>query len=122
MNITTHYIDTHWELKSYCLQTHYLPKDHTGENIAEVLAELLQQWELKDNKLVGITTDSGANIKLACALLNWTRLSCFGHNLNLVVEKGLNDGRIQRGLRVCRSAVAAFLHSWKKQKDLVVVQ
>ena len=109
-------------MTSYCLQTHYLPKDHTGANIAEVLEETLQQWKLEDKKLVGITTDSGANVKLACSLLNWVRLSCFGHNLNLAVEKGLNDTRVLRGLRVCRSAVAAFSRSWKKQRDLVVAQ
>ena len=95
-------------MTSYCLQTHYLPKGHTGENIAEVLEETLQQWKLEDKKLAGITTDSGANVKLARSLLNWVRLSCFGHNLNLAVEKGLNDTRVLRGLRVCRSAVAAF--------------
>ena len=80
-------------------------------NIAKVLEETLQQWELHDKKLVGITTDSGFNVKLACTLLSWTRLSCFGHNLNLAVGKGLNDGRVQCGLRVCRDAVAEFSHS-----------
>ena len=115
---TTVLNDSNWELKSYCLQTHYVLQDHTGE----VLEETLQQWALKANKLVSITIDSGSNIKLACTLLSWTRLSCFGHNLNLAVEKGLNDRRVQRGLRVCRSAVAAFSRSWKKQRDLVVAQ
>ena len=71
---------------------------------------------------MGITTDSGSNVKLACTLLNWTRLSCFGHNLNLAVGKGLNNRRVQHGLRVCRSAVAAFSCSWKTQRDLVVAQ
>ena len=40
----------------------------------------------------------------------------------LAVEKGLNDRRVQRGLRLCSSAVAAFSQSWKKQRDLVVAQ
>ena len=44
---------------------------------------------------MGITTDSGSNVKLAYDLLRWNRLSCFGHNLNLAVGKGLNDGRVQ---------------------------
>ena len=122
ITFTVHFNNGSWELKSYCLQTHYLPEDHTGTNIAEVLEETLQQWELDDKKLVGITTDSGSNVKLACTLRNWTRLSCFGHNLNLAVGKGLNDGRVQGGLGVCRSAVAAFSRSWKKQRDLVVAQ
>ena len=84
-----------------------------------VLAET-QQWKLEDKRLVGITTDSGSNVKLACELLHWNRLSCFGHNLNLAVGKGLNDSRVQRALRVCRSAV--FSRSWKKQRDLVIAQ
>ena len=55
-------------------------------------------------------------------LLNWRRLSCFGHNLNLAVGKGLNDTRIQRTLRICRGVVAAFSRSWKKRRDLVAAQ
>ena len=77
ITFTTHFIDSSWELKSFCLQTHYIPEDHTAANIAEVLEETLQQWELEDKKLVGITTDSGSNIKLACTLLNWTRVELF---------------------------------------------
>ena len=122
ITLTCHFIDRSWELKSLCLQTHYIPEDHTAENISAVLAETLQQWKLEDNRLVGITTDSGSNVKLACELLHWNRLSCFGHNLNLAVGKRLNDSRVQRALRVCRSAVAAFSRSWKKQRDLVIAQ
>ena len=122
ITLTCHFIDRSWELKSLCLQTHYIPEDHTAENISVVLAETLQQWKLEDNRLVGITADSGSNVKLACELLHWNRLSCFGHNLNLAVGKGLNDSQVQRALRVCRSAVAAFSRSWKKQRDLVIAQ
>ena len=119
---TCHYIDSQWEKQSFCLQTHYIPQDHTGENIKEALLATLIQWNLDQSKQVGITTDSGSNVKSACELLNWTRLSCFGHNLNLAVEKGLNDSRVQRVLRLCKSIVAAFSRSWKKQRDLGVVQ
>ena len=69
-----------------------------------------------------ITTDSGSSFKLACELLNWRRLSRFGHNLNLAVGKGLNDTRIQCTLRICREVVAAFSSSWKKRHDLVTAQ
>ena len=77
---------------------HYLPQDHNATTIKEVLTETLELWKLEAAKLVGITTDSGANVKLACEFLNWKRLSCFGHNLNLAIGKGLNDNRIQRAL------------------------
>ena len=122
ITFTCHFINQHWELKPHCLQTHYLPQDHNATNIKEVLTETLQLWKLDTAKLVGITTDSGSNIKLPCELLNWRRLSCFGHNLNLAVEKGLNDTRIQHTLRICRGVVAAFSRSWKKRRDLVTAQ
>ena len=119
---TCHFINSKWEMQSFCLQTHFIPQDHTGENIKEALSATLLQWNLDQSKQVGITTDSGSNVKSACQLLNWRRLSCFGHNLNLAVEKGLNDGRVQRVLRLCKSIVAAFSRSWKKQRDLAVAQ
>ena len=40
MTFTVHFISGSWELKSYCLQTHYPPEDHTGTNISEVLAAM----------------------------------------------------------------------------------
>ena len=91
-------------------------------NIKEVLAETLQVWKLEPSNFIGVTTDSTSNMKLACELLNWQRLSCLGHNLNLPVNKGLNDSRIEHALRVCRELVASFSRSWKKQRDLVLVQ
>ena len=74
MTFAIHFIDTDWDLVSHCLQIHYLSHDHAGTNIAEALEESIQQWELEPEKLVGITTDIGLCIKLACDLLNWTRL------------------------------------------------
>ena len=101
ITLTCHAINQEWELKSYCLQMHYLPQDHTAVNIKEVLTETLQLWNLEPGKLIGVTTDSISNVKLAYKLLNWQRLSCFGHNLNLAVNKGLNNSRVERALRVC---------------------
>ena len=53
-----------------CLQTYYIPEDYIAENISEVLVETSQQWKLEDIRLVGITTDSGSNVKLACELID----------------------------------------------------
>ena len=103
-----HFIDTNWELKSHCLQTHYLAVVHTGANIAEAFEDTIQQWDLEADKLVGVATDSGSNIKSACNQLGWDRLSCYGHNLNTAVRKGLNDRRVQH---VCRNIVSAFSRS-----------
>ena len=104
LSYTIHYIDKNWTMSSKCLQTHYMPEAHTAVNLQEALNSSLEHWNLDPDKQVAITTDSGANIKLACELLGWQRLSCFGHNLDLAVNKGLGDGRmrVDTVLRKCR--------------------
>ena len=74
-----------------------MPEAHTGINLQEVLTSSLNQWNLDSEKQVAITTDSGANIKLACELLGWQRLSFFGHNLDLAVKKAGADLGFLRG-------------------------
>ena len=120
--LTIHNVDSTWKLRSHCLQAHYTPEDHTGENLQDALSITLQEWHIDSQKLFSITTDSASNIKLACEMLGWLRLSCFGHNLDLAINKGLNDHRIDRVLSLCRKVVSAFSYSWKQKRDLKVVQ
>lgn len=86
LSLTVHYIDN-WELCNKCLQTSYFPEDHTGEVIANGLREALSAWNLREDRQVCMTTDSGANVVKALALNRWTRLQCFGHRLHLAIGK-----------------------------------
>ncbi|KAK0144040.1 Zinc finger BED domain-containing protein 1 [Merluccius polli] len=122
LSLTVHFISEEWLLQSHCLQTSYFPEDHTGELLAAGLHEALDSWGLSEEKLVAITTDNGANIKKAIELNNWTRLQCFGHRLHLAIERGVKDDRIQRAVGVCKEIVSAFSYSWKKRRDLAIVQ
>ena len=63
----------------------YLPEDHTCAQLQDALSVTLEQWNLNEKKVMAIATDSASNIKLACQLLKWRRLSCFGHNLDLTI-------------------------------------
>lgn len=52
-------------------------------------------------------------------------LSCFGHNLNLAINKTMKIQRVEDAVRSCRKVVEAFSRCWKKkwefqqkQKDL----
>ena len=91
ISYTVHFITDDWKLSSYCLETMFLPQDHTGENIAEVLESILESWNLKIDHKVCLTTDNGANVVSAASILGLTRLSCFGHNLNLAVTNATKD-------------------------------
>lgn len=87
LSLTVHFIDQDWKLVSLCLQTVYFHEDHTGEAIADRLADALTSWGLREDRQVCITTDSGTNIIKAAELNRWTRLQCFGHRLNSAIGK-----------------------------------
>ncbi|XP_038155642.1 E3 SUMO-protein ligase ZBED1-like [Cyprinodon tularosa] len=122
ISLTVHYITDDWSLNSNCLQTSFFPEDHTGENIASGLKQFLQEWKLDEAKQVCVTTDSGANVVKAVALNKWTRLSCFGHNLHIAVERSMRDSRIDRAVGVSKKIVSLFSHSWKRQRALKAAQ
>ena len=61
----------------------------TGEQLQDALSMSFDEWNLNSSKLV-----AGSNIKLACQLLKLKHLSCFGHNLDLAINKGLKDNQI----------------------------
>ncbi|XP_055051262.1 E3 SUMO-protein ligase ZBED1-like [Misgurnus anguillicaudatus] len=122
ISLTIHFIDNEWGLKTRCLETAYFPEDHTGEVIAEGLKEALLSWGLIEDKMVCITTDSGANVVKATSLNNWTRLQCFGHRLHSAIGAAGKDKRVERAVGVCKKVVSSFSYSWKKKSALSKAQ
>ena len=76
ISYTIHYIDAEWKLQSKCLQTHFLPEDHTSDILADSLTTTLDTWILKAENQICLTTDNGINIVKAAHDLQWCRLSC----------------------------------------------
>nr|XP_055053943.1 E3 SUMO-protein ligase ZBED1-like [Misgurnus anguillicaudatus] len=122
ISLTIHYIDANFNLNTKCLQTAFIPEDHTGQNIAHALREAVAAWGLNEEKLVCITTDNASNIKLAAEVNGWMRLQCFGHRLHLAIENAMKDSRIDRAMGVCKKLVSSFSYSWKKKRDLAEAQ
>ena len=83
MSFTRHFIDDNWQLKTFCLDTVPILDDHTGQNLANTVQDILGNWELDSVNLICATTDNGSNFVSAFTILDWTRISCFGHNLDL---------------------------------------
>ena len=54
--------------------------------------------------------------------MNALRISCFGHNLDLAIKKGLGNTRVQRAVARCHSLVVLFNCSYKKTRDLKLKQ
>ncbi|KAM4590974.1 E3 SUMO-protein ligase ZBED1-like [Odontesthes bonariensis] len=124
MTVTVHFLASDWTLKTRCLETVFMPQNHTAENIAEALHSAFDAWSLDQNKLACITTDNGANIVAAVRKLQWTWLNCFGHNLHLAVTNAMASvkDRTGRAMGLCHSLVSAFSQSWPKRRDLAKAQ
>ena len=118
LSFTIHFIDDKWELKIFCLDTVLILQGHTGQNLAKAVQDVLANWELDSANLICATTDNGSNFLSAFNILNWMRVSCFGHNLDLCVNKAIQLDRIQRALGRCHSLVSVFNRSWKKKPGL----
>ncbi|KAM9456199.1 E3 SUMO-protein ligase ZBED1 [Clarias gariepinus] len=120
MSLTIHYISADWSLHSKCLETRYVPDNHTADTLGENLKSAVADWGLDEHKLVCITTDNGANIVAAIRDLGWPWLNCFGHNLHLAVSHGLDSNKDQtaRAIGLCKGLVNTFNLSWLKRRDL----
>ncbi len=111
--LTVHYITGEFSLQSHLLETKEFPESHTGENIAEELEGILQEWNLPLDRLSAVTTDNGSNIVRAADILGWQRMPCFSHTLQLAVEKAMSLPEVSRALARCRRLVSHFNHSSK---------
>lgn len=120
LSFTVHIVDqVEWELRSFCLDTVPLFADHTGETIADTIQDILLNWGLNVDNLIATTTDNGSNFVSAFHnILHWPRISCFGHNLDLAINKGLKIDQVQRAVSRCHALVSVFSRSWKKTRDL----
>ena len=73
------------------------------QNIAEAILDICENWGLSRDNLVATTTDNGTNFIAGMAQLECTRISCFGYNLDLAINKSLNITRVQRTIGRCPS-------------------
>ena len=112
LSFTVHFIDQQWNLCSCCLDTAPLFDDHTGQNIADTIQNVLSNWGLRAESLIATTTDNGSNFVSAFHnILEWPRISCFGHNLDLAINKSLMITRVQRAIGRCHSLIELFSRS-----------
>ena len=120
MSVTAQLISSDWELKSWCLGCFEMLVDHTGDELKEALYDILDEWNLDKHRLAGITTDNASNNVKAFANLQW--LPCFGHNLDLSVNKALQLEHVSSTLGKLRKTVSGVNGSTKRKRKLLTKQ
>ena len=93
--------------------TKEVPEAHTAENLAEVLEQAIEEWELA-SKVYGFTTDNEMNmVNTVINHLRVIHLPCIGHTIQLVVEKAFCLQDIESALRKVLKLVGYFRKSSK---------
>jgi len=64
MTVTIHHVDSAWNMHSYILATREDQYRHTAENIRNMVAEVLAEYEVNQSGIVYVT-DNAANMKAA---------------------------------------------------------
>ena len=81
LGVTIHYLKNFTKMKSGCLGCIPLHERHTADYLKRSLQELLQEFNLTNEKLTAIISDGEAAIKKACIELSGkdTHLVCIAH-------------------------------------------
>lgn len=122
ISLTLHFLDEHFKLQSMCLNCRHLAENHTGNNLKNALIEMINEWNIAENKIISCTTDNGANILSSMRLLNWSHVPCFGHTVNIGVSKIFSDKLLEKILEKVTSIQKKMAHSWKITRELNKIQ
>ncbi len=108
VTITAHYIAEDWSLSSHVLQIRVMYESHTGSNVAELLCNVVTEWDIAE-KDPALVSDNEANMDVAAQLAGFLRVKCYTHMLNLASQRALKLPAVARILARVRR-VTGFFH------------
>ena len=122
ITVTCHFITEEWVLQSAVLETAHVDEAHTSVNLASILKQITDRWEITD-KVCCVVTDNASNIKGAIRIHKWNHLSCFAHTLNLIVSDSLRDtDEVASVIKLIKNIVSYFHKSSKASDKLGIIQ
>lgn len=119
ITITCHCINQNFSLENYLISVEQADFKKTAENVKNFIFDILKKiFDFKEDEYLKFltdqnftfVTDNGTN--LVAALRNFNRISCAGHNLNLVLEyffKSLGEEhKYNKTIIMCKELVSYF--------------
>lgn len=83
--VTVHYI-YQGKMEMNVLSTEVVYDSQTGPVVAKEIASVVEQFQLGE-KIVAATVDNASNMDVALRNLDFLKVGCFAHTLNLAAQK-----------------------------------
>jgi zinc finger BED domain-containing protein 1 (E3 SUMO-protein ligase ZBED1) len=120
--VTAHGISKSFAFESFLLDIASMKKDETGTNIAELVKEILEAWEIDLSQIVAGTSDGGSNVKKAIKRdLDLLWIYCLAHALNRSIRVGL-DKEPSRSLIKKTKRISKFFRNSPKASKVLLEQ
>ena len=123
--VTIHWIDDNWELISATLSCNEHSGEQTGIESRRILKEAWEAYGLKEEHLVGVTTDTAANMNSAGILYPCPHHYCLAHVLELTTKLAFEDENIpgtDGAMKAARHVVGHFKSSSQATQKLLDAQ
>ena len=108
LSLTTHFVDSSWEMISCVLATAPFPEHRIAVNIVEKVKQVTKEYDLEIDRLLAVVHDQCSNMQLAGEMLceesgNCQSISCAMHHLQLCVEDGLAIPTVSQAIGATKS-------------------
>ena len=122
LGVTCHYISEEDTLNTTVLGVEHFPLNHTADNLAHAMTQIIQEWGIK-HKVSCLVTDAAANRKACARVLQVRHSICVAHALNLIVRKSFDQVPVLADLREkARKIVTYFRTSTTGKERLGQIQ
>ena len=123
ISLTCHFVDANFVRNNLMLNVSLFNTDHTADNIAAKIQEMIQLWGLSDDDFYMIMRDNAANMKAAFSRVGMNSFGCLAHSLQLVIKDGcLNLVNVNNLLSTARKIIGHFHHSIQATQRLKQIQ
>lgn len=108
--VTAHYLNDSWTLQNYLLEVAEMTERHTADNLSERITGIIENWNV-EGRVSAIVHDNAANIVAAMRNVATESVTCSAHNLQLAIQKGLQDTLVTEIIAKASAVVGHFSHS-----------
>jgi len=89
-SLTAHWLDENFQLQLAVLGMDEITGRHMADNLLTLFRNMLLSWNITDDRVHTVVTDSGSNIVKAMKDGKFSNNGCACHTLHLIVKKGEN--------------------------------